>query len=46
MMLSGTIDGRYDAGARTGFSVEAVQLSARVNVRCVTPLGEGVASIA
>ena len=27
------------------FSVEAVQASARVNVTCVTPLGEEVASI-
>ena len=33
-------------GARTpGFSTEAVHTPARVNVRCVTPLGEEVASI-
>jgi hypothetical protein len=29
---------------RPGFSTEAVQLPARVNVTCVTPLGEEVAS--
>jgi hypothetical protein len=29
---------------RPGFSVEAVQAPARVNVTCVTPLGEEVAS--
>jgi hypothetical protein len=30
---------------RPGFSTEAVQTPARVNVTCVTPLGEEVASI-
>jgi hypothetical protein len=29
---------------RPGFSTEAVQIPARVNVTCVTPLGEEVAS--
>ena len=29
---------------RAGFSTEAVQTRARVNVTCVTPLGEEVAS--
>jgi hypothetical protein len=29
---------------RPGFSTEAVQTPARVNVTCVTPLGEEVAS--
>ena len=32
------------APRRPGFSVEAVQTSTRVNVTCVTPLGEEVAS--
>lgn len=30
---------------RPGFSIEAVQARARVNVTCVTPLGEDVDSI-
>jgi DNA-binding NarL/FixJ family response regulator len=36
----------FDASGRwrPGFSTEAVQAPARVNVTCVTPLGEGVAS--
>ena len=33
-------DGRW----RPGFATEAVQTAARVNVTCVTPLGEEVAS--
>jgi len=41
--------GHYDRGwlglSRAPFSTEAVQPPTRVNVTCVTPLGEEVASI-
>ena len=44
--LYGTFRGREELAARPwlGCSVEAVQAAARVNVTCVTPLGEEVAS--
>ena len=43
---TGPSEGREELAARPwpGFSVEAVQTPARVNVTCVTPLGEEVAS--
>ena len=45
----GSVCGERDREAsdypRRGFSTEAVQTAARVNVTCVTPLGEEVASI-
>ena len=41
---SGTPGGRNASYPRPGFSVEAVQTPARVKVKCVTPLGEDVAS--
>jgi hypothetical protein len=42
----GAFEGREELSMRQrpGFSVEAVQTPARVNVTCVTPLGEEVAS--
>jgi hypothetical protein len=39
-----TVTGSF-APRRPGCSAEAVQIPARVNVTCVTPLGEEVASI-
>jgi hypothetical protein len=42
--LSAVVDVAGAAGPRPGFSTEAVQAPARVNVTCVTPLGEEVAS--
>ena len=39
VLLGGAVD-----GAPEGFSTEAVQTPARLNVTCVTPLGEEVAS--
>jgi hypothetical protein len=42
--LSAVVDVAGAARPRPGFSTEAVQEPARVNVTCVTPLGEEVAS--